>query len=58
MRNGTIPLEGGFSKTKAPEPDKLVVVKLKALLDGQESEVGTYMVTLHKDFKDWNGFQI
>ena len=58
MKNGTIPLESGFSKTKAPEPDKLVVVKLKAVLDGQESEVGTYNVTLHKDFKDWNGFQI
>ena len=58
MRNGTIPLESGFTKTKAPEPDKSVVIRLKALFDGKESEVVSYTVTLHKDFKDWNGFQI
>lgn len=58
MRNGTVPLESGFSKTKAPEPDKLVTVRLKAVLDGRESDVVTFVVTLHKDFKDWNGFQI
>lgn len=58
MRNDTIPLESGFTKTKAPEPDKSVVIRLKALFDGKESEVVSYTVTLHKDFKDWNGFQI
>jgi hypothetical protein len=58
MKNGTVPLEGGFSKTKVPEPDKTVTIKLKAVFDGSESEIGVYTVTLHKDFKDWNGFQI
>ncbi len=58
LRNGSIPLDSGFSKTKAPEPDKSVVIKLKAVSNGQESEVAIYTVTLHKDFKDWNGFQI
>lgn len=58
MKNGTIPLDSGFSKTKIPEADKMITVRLKNVLDGNESEITTFTVTLHKDFKDWNGFQI
>ena len=50
--------ENGFNKHKAPEPDKNVVIKLKAVANGVSSEVVSYTVTLHKDYRIWDGYEI
>lgn len=56
--NGTITLENGFDKKKKPEPDKALTIKLKAISNGISSEVATYAITLHKDYKVWDGYEI
>lgn len=57
-RQGRITVENNFNKTKTPEPDKTITVKLKAVDGGVESETAAYTVTLHKDYKEWNGYAI
>lgn len=56
--NSSIVMENGFNKQKAPEPDKTVTIKLKAVADGVSSEVSTYTITMHKDYKVWDGYEI
>ena len=56
--NGIIMIETGFNKKKTPEPDKSIVVKLKAVFDGASSSVATFTVTLHKNYKLWDGYEI
>jgi hypothetical protein len=56
--NGVITFENGFNKKIIPEPDKNITIKLKAIANGISSEVATYTITLHKDFKVWNGYEI
>ena len=58
MNNGILTVDNGFNKKKLPEPDKVVVIKLKAVADGISSEVVTCSVTLHKDYKVWDGYEI
>lgn len=57
-RQGTIIVENGFSKMKVPEPDKEITIKLKATANGVESPINTFTVTLHKDYKSWDGYEI
>ena len=56
--NGVITFDNGFNKKIIPEPDKTITIKLKAIANGVSSEVATYTITLHKDFKVWNGYEI
>ena len=51
-------VENGFNKLKTPEPDKQMVVKLKAVAGSASSEVVSYTIVLHKDFKVWDGYAI
>ena len=56
--NSQIVIENGFNKLKTPEDDRQVVVKLKSVVNGISSEVVSYTITLHKDFKVWDGYAI
>lgn len=49
--NHIISLSTGFNKTSSYEPDKKVIVKLKAMANGMESETKTFQVTIQKDTK-------
>lgn len=57
-RMGTLSIENGFNKMKVPEPDKTVTVKLMAVEGGRRSKAGVFNVTLHKDYKSWDGYEI
>lgn len=56
--NSQIVFENGFNKHRTPEPDKNVVIKLKAIANGVSSEVVSYTITLHKDYRTWDGYEI
>ena len=56
--NGAITFDNGFNKKMIPESDKTITIKLKAVANGITSEVASYTITLHKDFKVWNGYEI
>jgi hypothetical protein len=51
--NKKIAITTGFKKIRIVEPDKKVIVKLKAMLNGVNSETATYTVTLHKNVKEF-----
>lgn len=53
-----IQIESGFNNSRKKEPDKVVVVKLKAVLNGIESNTNTYEITLQKDIERWTGIMI
>ena len=53
-----IPVQTGFMNGRNREPDKTVTVKVVAMLNGMESEVKTYEITLHKSISSWNGINI
>lgn len=57
-RTSTIMLENGFNKMKVPESDRQVTVRLKAVANGVESNTNTFTVTLHKDYRSWEGYEI
>lgn len=57
-RTGMLSIENGFNKMKAPEPDKDVVIKLMAVENGRQSKVSAFNITLHKDYKSWEGYEI
>lgn len=54
----TIQFETGFNNSRKKEPDKIVQVKLKAVLNGIESNTNTYEITLQKDIERWTGIRI
>ena len=56
--SGAVSIENGFNKKKAPEPDKTILLKLKAVGNGTNSEIAIYTITLHKDYKVWDGYEI
>ena len=56
--NSQIAVENGFNKQKTPEPDKSIVIKLKAVNNGIASEVNSFIITMHKDYKVWDGYEI
>ena len=51
--DGKIRIKNKFNAAKEPEPDQNVTVKLKAFLNGSESDVNTFIVILHKDYNVW-----
>ena len=48
-----ITIKNSFRPEKTPEPDQSVEVKLKAILDGVESDIATFTLRLHKEFSTW-----
>lgn len=53
-----VTVENGFKKARVKEPDKLVTIKAKAVLNGISSPTSTFQVTLIKDISIWTGFEI
>ena len=53
-----IQLETGFNNSRKREPDKVVMIKVRAFLDGACSNTNTYEVTLQKDIERWTGIEI
>lgn len=51
-------VDNKFNTKRMPEPDQVVEIKLKSVLNGVGSEVNTFRVTLHKDYKGWAGPEI
>ena len=58
LKGQTLQLESGFNNSRKREPDKVVMVKLKAVLNGIESNTNTYEITLQKDIERWTGIEI
>lgn len=58
LKGLTLQIESGFDNSRKREPDKVVLVKLKAVLDGIESNTSTYEITLQKDIERWTGIEI
>ena len=48
-----ITIRNNFRPEKMPEPDQSVEVKLKAVLDGIESDITTFTLILHKESSKW-----
>ena len=57
-KDSQIAIENGFNKHNTSEPDKIVTIKLMAVVNGMSSEVVSYNITLHKDHRAWNGYEI
>jgi len=53
-----ISIDSGFNNSRKKEPDKIVIVKVKAVLNGVSSSTNTYEVTLQKDIERWTGIEI
>ena len=47
-------IDNNFNTKKTEEDDQTIEIKLKSVLNGVSSEVNTFMVIFHKDFKAWN----
>ena len=58
LKGQTLQIESGFDNSRKREPDKVVMVKLKAVLNGIESSTSTYEITLQKDIERWTGIEI
>ena len=56
--HGKIIVSNNFNKRKVAEQDQELTVKLKAVMNGTSSDTATYVITLHKDYKDWDGYTI
>lgn len=52
----TIQLESGFNNSRKREPDKVVMVKVKAVLNGISSHTNSYAITMQKDIERWSGW--
>ena len=48
-----ISIKNRFKPERTSEPDQELVVKLKATLNGDESDISTFTLILHKDYKTW-----
>lgn len=53
VSNGKVKIKNSFKPVKVEEPDQEIVIKLKAVLNGAESDVSTFNLILHKDYKVW-----
>ncbi len=53
-----IDINPGFASNGSNEPDKIVTIKVKAMLNGVSSKTNTYKVSLHKDSSHWSGISI
>lgn len=56
--NGKLVVSNNFNKKKVPENDQELTIMLKAVMKGISSDVSTFVVTLHKDYKEWDGYII
>lgn len=56
--NGKLVVSNNFNKKKVPENDQELTIMLKAVMKGVSSDVSTFVVTLHKDYKEWDGYII
>lgn len=57
----TIQLESGFNDSKKKEPDKIVMIKVKAVLNGISSNTNSYEITMQKDIghrSGWTGWTV
>ena len=54
----SITLDSGFNNSRKKEPEKIFVVKVKAILNGISSPTNTYNITLQKDIERWTGIEI
>lgn len=48
----------GFTNDRKREEDKVVVIKVKGVLNGTSSDTNTYRIVLKKDIERWTGVQI
>lgn len=48
-----ISIRNRFKPERTSEPDQELTVKLKVTLNGDESDISTFTLTLHKDYKTW-----
>lgn len=53
-----IQIETGFNNSRKREPNRVVIVKVKAFLNGVGSNTNTYEITLQKDIERWTGIEI
>lgn len=53
-----ITIDSGFNNSRKREPDKIIIVKVKANLNGINSNINTYEITLQKDIERWTGIEI
>lgn len=53
-----VTLQNGFKKARVAEPDMIVTIKAKAVLNGISSPTSTFQITLVKDISIWTGFEI
>ena len=51
--NGKIKIKNTFNSKKEEEADQKFVVKLKAVLNDSESDVSSFTIILHKDYRVW-----
>ena len=56
LKGQTIQLESGFNNSRKREPDKVVMVKVKAVLNGISSHTNSYAITMQKDIDRWSGW--
>ena len=56
--SGRITIDNKFNKKKVPEPDQSVTIRLKSVLGGNSSNINDFVITLHKNYKEWNGYEI
>lgn len=50
--------DNGFRQENGHEPDKVLTIKVKAVVNGVSSETGTYQLSLHKSLNFWEGKSI
>lgn len=58
LNGQTLQIDSGFNNSRKREPDRVIEVKVKAVLDGVSSSTNTYLVTLQKDVDRWTGIAI
>lgn len=52
VSNGKVRIKNTFNSVKEPEPDQEAVIRLKAVLNDVESEISSYTIIMHKDYKN------
>ena len=53
-----VTIENSFKKARVKEPDQVVTIKAKAVINGTSSPTSTFNVTLVKDISIWTGIEI
>lgn len=52
-KGNVITVDSHFKSDKTAEPDKEVTVKLRYEYNGSQSNIGTYQINVHKDYKSY-----